>query len=451
MVSPKRKSRTEWTRSSLGESDIVEGKTVTGNGFDRQIALRHLGWAGGLGSFLGSSAIVALSATITMWQNGLGLGTFEVGALSAVLNFAIAAGSLSVGVLCSRFGLTRVFGWSNLVAALGFLTCALAPGFPVLLVGVVLAGLGTGVDLPVSLSTLTRDADDPEAGSRLVTITQVGWQAGMLASVVLAFVVSPLHGAAGGRAVFLVLAVVATALWLWRIRSAELRELHKLGERSSSVDGGSGISSGTGVRAMFADDGGRRYLRLFVLLMVFYVFWNLLANTWAQFQTYMLVNADASQTLATGLGIVLYVVMLGSNMLVSATVNTRWRNPLFVAGGVLSLAAMVMMAVGGGTLAVTVVATGIMYLGMPLAGEAICKVWTQESFPGPNRAAVQGVVLGLSRVVCASFAFVAPALVLPGTIGPTLWCFVGVVAISFAAGLAFMKARGQMLASNVGK
>ena len=418
---------------------------MTGNGFDRHTALRHLGWAGGLGSFLGSSAIVALSATIAMWQNGLGLGTFEVGALSAVLNFAIAAGSLSVGALSSKFGLTRVFDWSNLVVALGFLTCALAPGFPVLLAGVVLAGLGTGIDLPVSLSTLTRDANDPKAGSKLVSITQIGWQVGMLVSVVLAFVVSPLHGAAGGRVVFLVLAAVAMALWLWRIRSGEFCEIHRLGERSSSADGGSVESSESGVRAMFTGNGGCHYLRLFVLLMAFYVFWNLLANTWAQFQTYMLVNADASQTLATGLGIVLYVVMLGSNMLVSATVNTRWRNPLFVFGGVLSLAAMVMMAVGGGTLAVTVVATGIMYLGMPLAGEAICKVWTQESFPGPNRAAVQGVVLGLSRVICASFAFVAPALVLPDTIGTTLWCFVGVVAISFAAGVAFMKATGRTL------
>jgi len=196
---------------------------------------------------------------------------------------------------------------------------------------------------------------------------------------------------------------------------------------------------------LFAGVEGRRYLRLFVLLMVFYVFWNLLANTWAQFQTYMLVNANASQTLATGLGVVLYVVMLGSNMLVSATVNTKWRNPLFLVGGVLSLAAMVMMAVGGGTLVVTVVATGIMYLGMPLAGEAICKVWTQESFPESNRAAVQGTILGLSRIICASFAFVAPALVLPGTIGPTLWCFVGVVAVFFVSGVAFIKARGALL------
>ena len=417
--------------------------------FDRRTALSRLGWAGGLGSFLGSSAIVALSSTLTMWQSGLGLGTFEIGALSAVLNFAIAAGSLSVGVLCARFGMTRVFNWSNLVVALGFLLCALAVNFPMLLAGVVLAGLGTGVDLPVSLSALTRDAEDPQVGSKLVAATQIGWQLGMLVSVVLAFVVSPLRGAMGGRIVFLVLASVALALWWWRVRSSEFRELHRLGEsgssKASSVDGGSETAPGKGIRVLFAGVEGRRYLRLFVLLMVFYVFWNLLANTWAQFQTYMLVNANASQTLATGLGVVLYVVMLGSNMLVSATVNTKWRNPLFIVGGVLSLAAMVMMAVGGGTLVVTVVATGIMYLGMPLAGEAICKVWTQESFPESNRAAVQGTILGLSRIICASFAFVAPALVLPGTIGPTLWCFVGVVAVFFVSGVSFIKARGTLL------
>ena len=35
-------------------------------------------------------------------------------------------------------------------------------------------------------------------------------------------------------------------------------------------------------------------------ILVFYVCWNLLANTWGQFQTYALTNAGATQMQATG-------------------------------------------------------------------------------------------------------------------------------------------------------
>ena len=50
--------------------------------------------AAGIGSMLGSVIIVGLSATITVWQNGLGLDTTQVGLLSGILTFAIAFGSL---------------------------------------------------------------------------------------------------------------------------------------------------------------------------------------------------------------------------------------------------------------------------------------------------------------------------------------------------------------------
>ncbi len=50
--------------------------------------------AAGIGSMLGSGIIIGLSATITVWQDGLGLSTGEVGILSGALTFAIAAGSL---------------------------------------------------------------------------------------------------------------------------------------------------------------------------------------------------------------------------------------------------------------------------------------------------------------------------------------------------------------------
>lgn len=53
-----------------------------------------LAFAAGIGSMLGSGIIVGLSATIVVWQEGLGLDTTQVGLLSGILTFAIAFGSL---------------------------------------------------------------------------------------------------------------------------------------------------------------------------------------------------------------------------------------------------------------------------------------------------------------------------------------------------------------------
>ena len=55
--------------------------------------------ATGLGSALGSGIIVGLSVTITLWQSGMRLTDGQVGILSGVMTFAIAAGSLLAGNL----------------------------------------------------------------------------------------------------------------------------------------------------------------------------------------------------------------------------------------------------------------------------------------------------------------------------------------------------------------
>ena len=61
--------------------------------------------AAGIGSMLGSGIIIGLSATITVWQSGLGLTDGQVGILSGALTFAIAAGSLLAGTITKLFGL----------------------------------------------------------------------------------------------------------------------------------------------------------------------------------------------------------------------------------------------------------------------------------------------------------------------------------------------------------
>ena len=108
-----------------------------------------LAFAAGIGSMLGSGIIVGLSATIVVWQEGLGLDTTQVGLLSGILTFAIAFGSLFGGRLADKIGRVLFFNWINLFYAIGAAICVFAPNFTVLLIGLIIAGLASGADLPV--------------------------------------------------------------------------------------------------------------------------------------------------------------------------------------------------------------------------------------------------------------------------------------------------------------
>ena len=107
--------------------------------------------AAGIGSMLGSGIIIGLSATITVWQSGLGLTDGQVGILSGALTFAIAAGSLLAGNITKLFGLIRSFNLMNLMYLIGAAICVLSGNFPVLLAGLIITGFASGADLPISL------------------------------------------------------------------------------------------------------------------------------------------------------------------------------------------------------------------------------------------------------------------------------------------------------------
>ncbi len=392
----------------------------------------------GFGSMLGSGVIIGLSATITVWQNGFGLDNMQIGMLSGALTFAIAIGSLLAGKISGLFGLDRAFCMLNLLYAAGMAVCVCSTGFGMLLAGVIITGVASGADLPVSLTVVSREASDEGTAARLVSSTQVFWQVGIFMSYICSFVVSAMSGTVGARVVFAILCAVSLVTVLWR---GGLKRSGKWGQPDSGKHVG---NDGTGasqlsMKELLNGPEKSKYRGLFFRILVFYVCCNLLANTFGQFQTFTLVQADASQSFATGVGIVLNMLGLLTISLFAVASGGKYRNRLFGAGIIVQCLSMVGIAFGAGSLWALVVCIGCYNVAGQFGGEAVYKVWTQESFPAGARTSMQGFINGFSRLCCGFFAFVTPALVMPERIRWTMLGFAVLVAVGGGAGFGVVR------------
>lgn len=240
------------------------------------------------------------------------------------------------------------------------------------------------------------------------------------------------------RVVFGILAGLAMVAFLWRTFSKKFKEFHQEGDRKHSSQGRNG-SSEVSFTALFKGNGKKKYLSFFLCIIIFYVCWNLLANTFGQFQTYMLVKANASQALATGCGIALNIAGLICGILFASAAGSKHRNKFFYVGIVIQAAAMIGIALGGGALFMIVAMIACYNIGNQFAGESIYKVWTQESFPSEARASMQGFINGFSRLCCGLFALVTPYLVVPERIQMTMYGFAAIVLISAVAGTIMLR------------
>lgn len=391
--------------------------------------------AAGIGSMLGSGIIIGLSATITVWQTGLGLTDGQVGVLSGALTFAIAAGSLLAGTISKTMGLIRSFNLLNILYAAGAVICVLSSNFPMLLAGLILAGFASGADLPVSLTVISHDAPDARTSASMVSSTQIFWQIGVFASYIMAFIVSTVKGDLGARIVFGILGGIAIVAFIWRTFSPKFKAFHEAGNHYRAAESSSGGPEDVSfIKILSGGNEKSKYTKLFLCIITFYVCWNLLANTFGQFQTYILVKANASQSLATGTGIALNVLGLFLVALFASVAGSKNRNKFFFIGIIIQAGAMLGIALGGGTLFMIIAMIACYNIGNQFAGEAIYKVWTQESFPPEARASMQGFINGFSRFCCGLFALVTPWLVSSEHIKMTMFGFTGIVLISAAAG-----------------
>ncbi|MFJ9587943.1 MFS transporter [Streptomyces acidicola] len=374
-----------------------------------QLDRRHwmLAVAAGMASFLDSGAIISVGLGLALWKESFGLDVWTVGVLGSTLTLFIAVGALTGGRVADLFGRGRVFSLTILLYAAAAVAVALAPNSTVLVVGVILIGMAAGADLPTSIAVLSERAPAGTQG-RLVAFTHVMWTAGVVFATSLGFAVSTL-GTSGIRLIFATLAALAVATFAFRTFYAPFRQLEAESDARHTATGVDPLRA-LPLRRLFRD---RTFRVMILLTALFYLFFTLVANTFGSFKTYFLVTVGGtSQTFATALSFVTTLIGLAGTIVFTRIADTKWRSRFFAAGVAVFASCQLLIAFTGGVILPAMIAALVLYnIGFPFVGEALYKIWTQESFPVNARATVQGATMAIARFIASAFALVTPALI----------------------------------------
>lgn len=361
----------------------------------------------GMASYVDSAAIISFGNALVIYQHAIGLGPGQIGIASATLTFGIAVGALLGGALGDRFGRRPVFSATMLLIAAGATILAFSAAFPALLLGAVLLGLGTGGDLPVSLSMIAEAAGEDNRG-RLIGFSQIMWIAGILAAIVLSMLFGN-WGRLGAQLMFGHLIVVAVLILLARLALPESR----LWQQANAARIAGLLPPAERPRA--AELLRAPHSVPFLALVVFYSLVNLSANTSGQFGTYLLVN-HAGVDVPTAAALALPFLPLGILGIVwyMAIADGRHRFTYFTVGAVLLVLGNLIPVFVEFGVATYLASRFVALAGIAFAGEAIMKTWTQESFPTLLRTSAQGGVIAVARLAAALMAAITPALISVG-------------------------------------
>ncbi|MEU0944360.1 MFS transporter [Streptomyces canus] len=385
----------------------------------------------GMASYLDAALIVSIGVNLAIYRDAYDMGVWMAGAISAIVTICIAVGSLVGGRLADVFGRRRLYNLDILCYAVGAIIITLAPDDITLLVGVLLAGLAAGADLPTSLAVVS-DAAPDHARGRLIAFTQVMWMLGIIVVVFAGFALSD-TGMIGARLITAHLAVAALVTWHLRSR-LELATGPDPAQDEVPVDKPA-AEQGVALKNVWT----RAALVPMLATFAFYVTWGLGANTMGQFTTYLLVTVSgASQSVATGINLACLPIGLLLTLAFVRIADGPRRDRMFYIATVVQIAAFAIGTLTLGAIVGFLVFYVLYQLSYPFAGEANYKVWSQLTLPADTRGTTQGITYAVSRGVFAGVAFVTPAL-LDRSPSLLLWVITGCMVLSAFAGLYIVR------------
>ncbi|MFH8252710.1 MFS transporter [Microbacterium sp. B2969] len=362
-------------------------------------------WLGGMASWIDAGVLVSSGVAFTFYIEALGLTAWDIGALSALITAGLAVGALVGGPLGDRFGRKRVFSIDLLVLIVGLALLTFAPSVGFLYAGAVVTGLAMGADLPVSLALVAEETPEQFRG-RMVGFSQILWGCGTIGVIVLSNVVtfSGMSLELGARIIFGHLLVIAAITWLLRQTLPESREW-VASTASIPTQTTPGHAVQTGLRAL------KGFWPAVIALALFYAIGNIANNTGGQFSFFIITQVGGASPQVATLVLTGFIPLgLITGFIFIRFADTKYRIPVFVFGGILTVAGMWIAAASGLSLVPYIAGLFIGAFGSGLGGEALFKVWTQEKFPTRSRATAQGLGIFICRGAAAIVAVFTPAL-----------------------------------------
>jgi len=201
--------------------------------------------------FLHDGFSETLYVFLPLWASEFGLSFSQVGLIRTAYTGGMSAFQIPAGFLAERFGERRILALGTAVTALGFIAAGWAGGFISLLALLLAAGLGSGVQHPLSSSIVSKAYEDGHRRTALGTYNFSGdlGKAGVAAAIgVLAGVVG-WRAAGATYGVLGVAAALAIVPMLSRL-GAGAAEPRDLAEHVTSS--GWGIRDGRGFSALCA-------------------------------------------------------------------------------------------------------------------------------------------------------------------------------------------------------
>ncbi|WP_247595412.1 MULTISPECIES: MFS transporter [Actinomyces] len=363
-----------------------------------------VGVVSGMASYIDACAIVSNSTALVIYQDALGITNSQVGLASSALTLGIAFGALFGGPLGDRYGRKHVFSATMLMIVLGATCQVFAPSFPILLVGTILVGLGTGADLPVSLATIAESATDENRG-KIIGLSNMLWTGGILGAVVAGSVVGN-WGRLGGQVMYGQILVVALITLLLRLPIPE-SEIWLAARRERESGSGTVRAERVTIGTLLRPP----YFRPFIALIFFYALVNIPANTGGQFTTWINHNIIGMEiAFSNQIGLLMMPLGFIWGLWFMRIVDTPKRMPYFYLGAACYVGSYFIYIIGGFHVWSYIAVSLINGFGGAFAFEGIMKVWTQESFPTLVRATAQGDIVFVARIVAALAASVTPSL-----------------------------------------
>jgi FSR family fosmidomycin resistance protein-like MFS transporter len=191
---------------------------------------------------------------LPIWSAEFGLNFAQVGLLKSVYSGGMAGGQIPAGILAERWGEARLLAAGTAVTALGFLAAGVAGGFAGLLACLLLAGLGSSVQHPLSSSLVSRAYED---GARRLALGTYNFSGDLGKVVVPAAVVLVAtwvgwREATRGYALLGLAAAVLVMVALARLQAGGATEPTPDGPGAGGAGGGWGIRDPRGFRALSA-------------------------------------------------------------------------------------------------------------------------------------------------------------------------------------------------------